>query len=123
MSKSKTETQQVDRKTKPGRKPGTPKTGGKPKGSPKTGGRKKGTPNKNTSSWGEILTLEGFIVPIEAMKLFKAKNTSASMKLQILQFLAPYCQAQYKPKEQDEEPTSKDKPEAKSASVLNIVKK
>lgn len=98
------------------------KRGRKP-GSPKTGGRAKGVPNKSTTAWSTILDQKGFNIAEEAINLFSDKNTSSQLKFHILQFLAQYTKPSLKPTESEETPTqpTQDKDQT-PADILSIVK-
>lgn len=106
---SKIESDKIDNNRKRGRKPGTPKTGG----------RTKGTPNKSTSKWSEVLSTEDFCIPTQAIELFFNKSTPPNLKLQILQFLAQYTTSAIKPK--DEETEQHEQTSGPNADILALV--
>lgn len=107
---SKVESDKIDKSRKRGRKPGTPKTGG----------RAKGTPNKATSKWSDVLQAEEFSIPEQAMKLFFEKATPPNLKLQILQFLAQYTVSAIKAKEEEQTPEP-EQPSGQNADILSLV--
>lgn len=106
---SKIEKTKIEKNRKRGRKPGTPKTGG----------RKKGSLNKANSTWNEIIQAESFCIPTEAIGLFMQKTTPPNLKLQILQFLAQYTVSAIKPKDEPTEPQKETSNEP--ADILSLV--
>ena len=97
-----------------GRKPGTPKTGGRQKGSVNA------TTALSKAKWSEVLEHEEFSIPSQAIKLFNHMDTSPALKFQILQFLAQYTTSAIKPKEEDEIPLPDSNNEP--TNLLDLVK-
>lgn len=79
---------------KRGRKPGTPKTGG----------RKAGTPNKQTQSFRESLDSLGFDVAAEAVELYRYGDVPPSLKVALLEMIASYTLYKPKPPEESQNP-------------------
>ena len=75
-------------KKKPGKKPG----------SSKSGGRTKGTPNKNTLKFKELIANTNIDIAAEAVKLFQ-NSDNESIRLKVLIFLAEYTYSKPKPTE------------------------
>ena len=110
MVNSKVDNKKVDSK-KPGKQPG----------SPKTGGRVKGTPNKRSLAFSTVLEDADFSIPDKAMELYKTTSDD-NLRFKLLEFMASYSNPKIKDKDMpsEDEPTAQDE-QVSSAQILNMV--
>lgn len=90
---------------------------GKKPGSPKTGGRVKGTPNKKSLGFLEVLKAKNFCIPSKALELMEHPDATLEIKVKILEFIAAYSlpklmPAQAKVEEEDFSDIDPDEAEA-----------
>lgn len=101
--------QKIEMIKKPGKKPG----------STKSGGRVKGTPNKRSMAFGTVLDESGFSIPDKAIELFNTTDDN-HLKFKILEFMASYSKPKIKEIQVEDEPEQSQ--DSEPVDVLKIIK-